>query len=52
MIQSKQKNLFELIEQMEKGSICPTCKRSLEDVDHTEEINQLKNELDIKEKEI
>lgn len=51
MLQGKMKNLFNLIEQMEKGSICPTCKRSLEDVDHTEEINQMKNELDVNEKE-
>lgn len=51
MIQNKMKNLFELIERMKTGSICPTCKRSLEDVDHTEEINQMKNELDEKEKE-
>lgn len=51
MLQSKMKNLFNLIEQMEKGSICPTCKRSLEDVDHTEEINRMKNELDGNEKE-
>lgn len=51
MLQSKMKNLLNLIEQMEKGSICPTCKRSLEDVDHTEEINQMKNELDVNEKD-
>jgi len=31
-----------LIKQFEEGSICPTCNRALEDVDHTEEINNLK----------
>jgi DNA repair exonuclease SbcCD ATPase subunit len=32
-----------LITQFEEGSICPTCNRVLEDVDHTEEINNLKD---------
>jgi DNA repair exonuclease SbcCD ATPase subunit len=42
-----------LIKQFEEGSICPTCKRSLDDVDHTEEINQLKNDIeDLKNKQI
>lgn len=31
-----------LIKQFEEGSICPTCNRALEDVDHTEEINKIK----------
>jgi DNA repair exonuclease SbcCD ATPase subunit len=31
-----------LIKELEDGQICPTCKRSLEDVDHTEEINRIK----------
>jgi DNA repair exonuclease SbcCD ATPase subunit len=31
-----------LIKQFEEGSICPTCKRALEDVDHTDEINKIK----------
>lgn len=34
-----------LIKQLEEGSICPTCKRDLEDVDHTDEINNIKNEI-------
>lgn len=33
-----------LIEQFEKGSICPTCNRPLDEVDHTEEIQKIKNE--------
>ncbi len=40
-----------LIENFENGTICPTCKRSFEDVDHTEEINKIKEEILIQEKE-
>ena len=32
----------DLVKQLEEGQICPTCNRALEDVDHTEEINKLK----------
>ena len=40
-----------LIEQFEKGSICPTCNRPLEDVDHTDEINKIKELIEeLKEK--
>jgi DNA repair exonuclease SbcCD ATPase subunit len=39
------------IKQFEEGTICPTCKRALEDVDHTNEIESLKKEIsDAKEK--
>lgn len=48
MIDIEIKNRQSLIEQMEKGSICPTCKRSLEDVDHTEEIKSLHEEISLK----
>lgn len=34
-----------LIEQLEKGEVCPTCNRKLEDVDHTDEINKIKEEI-------
>lgn len=34
-----------LIEQLEKGEVCPTCNRRLEDVDHTDEINKIKQEI-------
>ena len=30
---------------MEEGEICPTCKRALEDVDHSEEIKEEKKIL-------
>ena len=36
---------LKLIKELEEGSICPTCKRSLEEVDHTDEINDLKYEI-------
>lgn len=32
----------DLIKKFEEGSICPTCNRALEDVDHTDEINKIK----------
>jgi DNA repair exonuclease SbcCD ATPase subunit len=35
-----------LIKQFEDGSVCPTCNRSLDDVDHTDEINSIKNEIE------
>lgn len=34
-----------LVEQLEKGEVCPTCNRKLEDVDHTDEINKIKEEI-------
>jgi DNA repair protein SbcC/Rad50 len=36
---------LDLIKQLEEGEFCPTCKRKLEDVDHTEEINGLKQKV-------
>ena len=40
-----------LIKQFEEGSICPTCNRALEDVDHTDEINKIKELIEeLKEK--
>jgi DNA repair exonuclease SbcCD ATPase subunit len=36
---------LELIKQLEEGEFCPTCKRKLEDVDHTDEINDLKRKV-------
>ena len=39
-----------LIENFEKGTICPTCKRAFEDVDHTEEINKIREEIVTQEK--
>lgn len=39
------KNNNTLIKQLEEGKFCPTCKRALEDVDHTDEINSIKEEI-------
>ena len=35
-----------LIKQFEEGSVCPTCNRALEDVDHTDEIESIKKEIE------
>ena len=35
-----------LIKQLTEGTICPTCKRALDDVDHTDEIENLKKEVE------
>lgn len=35
-----------LIKQLTEGTICPTCKRALEDVDHTDEIENIKKEIE------
>ena len=35
----------ELISNLEEGEICPTCKRALEDVDHSKEIKEEKEKL-------
>ena len=44
-IQSEVKSKTNFIKQLEEGKICPTCKRELEDVDHTDEINSTKDEI-------
>ena len=40
-----------LIKQLTEGTICPTCKRSLDDVDHTDEIENIKKEIETLKKE-
>jgi DNA repair exonuclease SbcCD ATPase subunit len=40
------KNKNNLIKQLEEGEICPMCKRELDDVDHTDEINEIKKEIE------
>ena len=40
------------IKNLVEGEFCPTCKRSLEDVDHTAEINQNKDKVEKIEAEI
>jgi DNA repair exonuclease SbcCD ATPase subunit len=44
-LSSELKSNNNLIKQLEEGKICPTCKRELEDVDHTDEINSIKDEI-------
>jgi DNA repair exonuclease SbcCD ATPase subunit len=43
-----------LIKQFEEGTVCPTCNRALDEVDHTEEIEKIKKEIEdiIKEMEL
>jgi len=35
-----------LIKKFEEGTVCPTCNRSLDDVDHTDEIEKIKKEIE------
>lgn len=39
-------NQEKILKQLEDGTICPTCKRKLDEVDHTEEINKIKLEIE------
>lgn len=41
-----------LIKQFEEGTVCPTCNRVLDEVDHTDEIEKIKKEIEDIEKEI
>ena len=41
-----------LIKQFEEGTVCPTCNRALDEVDHTEEIEKIKKEIEEINKEI
>lgn len=46
VVQKSIVNQEKLIKQLEEGTICPTCKRKLDEVDHTDEINTLKKEAE------
>jgi DNA repair exonuclease SbcCD ATPase subunit len=35
-----------LIKQFKEGTVCPTCNRALDEVDHTEEIEKIETEID------
>ena len=37
--------LEKLIRQFEEGTVCPTCNRPLEDVDHSDEIEKIKKDI-------
>jgi DNA repair exonuclease SbcCD ATPase subunit len=41
-----------LIKQFEEGTVCPTCNRALDEVDHTDEIEKIKKEIEDIEKDI
>jgi DNA repair exonuclease SbcCD ATPase subunit len=41
-----------LIKKFEEGTVCPTCNRALDEVDHTDEINKIKKEIEDIIKEI
>jgi DNA repair exonuclease SbcCD ATPase subunit len=41
-----------LIKKFEEGTVCPTCNRALDEVDHTDEIEKIKKEIEDIEKEI
>jgi len=44
--------LEKTIKNLKEGEICPTCKRSLEDVDHSNEIKESENLLKVENKEL
>lgn len=44
--------LEKLIKDLKEGEICPTCKRSLEEVDHSSEIKENEKSLKEKQKEL
>ena len=46
-IENKITNLETLIKDLKEGEICPMCKRSLDDVDHTSEIKENEKELKV-----
>ena len=41
-----------LIKKFEEGTVCPTCNRALDEVDHTDEIEKIKKEIEDIEKDI
>jgi DNA repair exonuclease SbcCD ATPase subunit len=40
------------IKQFEEGTVCPTCNRALDEVDHTDEIEKIKKEIEDIKKDI
>jgi DNA repair exonuclease SbcCD ATPase subunit len=41
-----------LIKQLTEGTICPTCKRALDEVDHTDEIEEIKKQIEQIDKDL
>lgn len=44
-VNKKIKEQEHLVSELENGTVCPTCKRKLDDVDHTSEIESFKKEI-------
>lgn len=51
-IESSIKTIGKLIKDLKEGEICPTCKRALDEVDHSSEIKDNEKLLKVKEKEL
>jgi DNA repair exonuclease SbcCD ATPase subunit len=51
-IESSIKTIEKLIKDLKEGEICPTCKRALDEVDHSSEIKDNEKLLKVKEKEL
>jgi DNA repair exonuclease SbcCD ATPase subunit len=51
-IESSIKTVEKLIKDLKEGEICPTCKRALDEVDHSSEIKENEKLLKLKEKEL
>jgi DNA repair exonuclease SbcCD ATPase subunit len=51
-IESSIKTVEKLIKDLKEGEICPTCKRALDEVDHSSEIKENEKLLKQKEKEL
>ena len=51
-IESSIKTIEKLIKDLKEGETCPTCKRALDEVDHSSEIKDNEKLLKVKEKEL
>jgi len=51
-IENKISTISKLIKDLKEGEICPMCKRSLDDVDHSSEIKDNENLLKLEEKDL
>ena len=51
-IEGKITNIEKLIKDLKEGEMCPTCKRALDEVDHSSEIKENENLLKEKQKEL
>lgn len=51
-IENKISTISKLIKDLKEGEICPMCKRSLDDVDHSSEIKDNENLLKLEEKNL